>query len=195
MTDTRLFFFNTRRGPCVATWTPPAEHRALSGIPPAVTIGGPFADMAAAHVWADSLTTAAVDALLQAKMAEIAPSPTAGAPGGKVGKTLPANPPTWPTATPPKPAVPPAPSLAGIQLRPRMLRCGKAGCTTCPHGPYWYVTIRRLGKRADVALGRDPKISQFYRKLAGHLTGDEIVLLVREWATTKERKEQHDPQD
>lgn len=178
MTDTRLFFFNTHRGPCVAAWTPPAEHRALSGIPPAVTVGGPFADMASARTWAGSLTTAAVDALLQAKLAEKAPSPTKAAPGGKAGKT-------------PAPTTPPAPSLAGIQLRPRMLRCGKAGCTTCPHGPYWYVTIRRPGKRADVALGRDPKISNFYRKLAGHLTGDEIVLLVREWATmnTKERKE------
>lgn len=34
---------------------------------------------------------------------------------------------------------PPGPS---VSYRQRMVRCGKSGCTTCPHGPYWYATWR-----------------------------------------------------
>ncbi len=30
--------------------------------------------------------------------------------------------------------------------RQEYIRCGKASCKTCPHGPYWYVYWRESGK-------------------------------------------------
>ena len=44
-----------------------------------------------------------------------------------------------------------------VSLRSQMVRCGKPGCTKCPHGPYWYaywregpkVRSRYIGKTLD----------------------------------------------
>jgi hypothetical protein len=41
-----------------------------------------------------------------------------------------------------------------IQLRRRLVRCGKASCTTCPHGPYWYAFWREDGRRRSRYVGR-----------------------------------------
>ena len=45
-----------------------------------------------------------------------------------------------------------------VSYRQQHVRCGKAGCTRCPHGPYWYafwregakVRSRYIGKTLDV---------------------------------------------
>jgi hypothetical protein len=44
-----------------------------------------------------------------------------------------------------------------VSFRQQHVRCGKAGCTRCPHGPYWYaywregpkVRSRYIGKTLD----------------------------------------------
>jgi hypothetical protein len=41
-----------------------------------------------------------------------------------------------------------------VHLRRRLVRCGKASCTTCPHGPYWYAFWRENGRRRSRYVGR-----------------------------------------
>jgi len=41
-----------------------------------------------------------------------------------------------------------------ISLRKQMVRCGKRGCTKCPHGPYWYAYWTEEGKRRSRYIGR-----------------------------------------
>ncbi|MGB8360227.1 MAG: hypothetical protein WCE80_02390 [Acidimicrobiia bacterium] len=41
-----------------------------------------------------------------------------------------------------------------LGLRKQMVRCGKSGCTKCPHGPYWYAYWTENGKRRSRYVGR-----------------------------------------
>lgn len=41
-----------------------------------------------------------------------------------------------------------------VSLRNQMVRCGKQGCTKCPHGPYWYAYWTEEGKRRSRYVGR-----------------------------------------
>lgn len=41
-----------------------------------------------------------------------------------------------------------------VSLRHQMVRCGKAGCTKCPHGPYWYAYWTENGQRRSRYVGR-----------------------------------------
>ena len=41
-----------------------------------------------------------------------------------------------------------------VSLRSQMVRCGKTGCTRCPHGPYWYAYWTENGKRRSRYVGR-----------------------------------------
>lgn len=41
-----------------------------------------------------------------------------------------------------------------VSLRKQMVRCGKPGCTKCPHGPYWYAYWTEDGKRRSRYIGR-----------------------------------------
>ena len=41
-----------------------------------------------------------------------------------------------------------------VSLRQQMVRCGKQGCTKCPHGPYWYAYWSEDGKRRSRYVGR-----------------------------------------
>jgi hypothetical protein len=43
---------------------------------------------------------------------------------------------------------------AKVSLRQQMVRCGKDGCTKCPHGPYWYAYWTEDGKRRSRYIGR-----------------------------------------
>lgn len=45
-------------------------------------------------------------------------------------------------------------SAPDVKLLQRDVRCGKAGCTTCPHGPYWYAYWWEDGKRRSRYLGK-----------------------------------------
>ncbi len=42
----------------------------------------------------------------------------------------------------------------GVTYRSEYVRCGKPGCRTCPHGPYWYAYYREGGKLRSRYLGR-----------------------------------------
>lgn len=41
-----------------------------------------------------------------------------------------------------------------VRLRKQFVRCGKATCRTCPHGPYWYAYWWEDGKRRSRYLGK-----------------------------------------
>lgn len=41
-----------------------------------------------------------------------------------------------------------------VHLRQQAVRCGKRGCTKCPHGPYWYAYWTEDGKRRSRYVGR-----------------------------------------
>lgn len=51
-------------------------------------------------------------------------------------------------------AVEPGGDLPDVSIRSQMVRCGKASCSTCPHGPYWYAYWREDGRRRSRYLGR-----------------------------------------
>jgi len=38
--------------------------------------------------------------------------------------------------------------------RRQWVRCGKKGCTRCPHGPYWYAYWRQGGRLRSRYLGK-----------------------------------------
>ncbi len=45
--------------------------------------------------------------------------------------------------------------------RQEHVRCGKAGCKTCPHGPYWYAYWKAGGRLHKRYVGkRDPRLPQ-----------------------------------
>lgn len=41
-----------------------------------------------------------------------------------------------------------------VKLRRQNVKCGKATCTRCPHGPYWYAYWWEDGKRRSKYLGK-----------------------------------------
>ena len=41
-----------------------------------------------------------------------------------------------------------------VSLRQKLVRCGKASCTACPHGPYWYAYWHEDGKRKSRYVGK-----------------------------------------
>jgi hypothetical protein len=50
---------------------------------------------------------------------------------------------------------PPERSQAGaVTFRQEMVKCGKAGCTRCPHGPYWYAYWREDGRTRSRYVGK-----------------------------------------
>lgn len=42
-----------------------------------------------------------------------------------------------------------------VTFRQEHVRCGKQGCTTCPHGPYWYAYWREDGRTRSRYLGKE----------------------------------------
>jgi len=43
---------------------------------------------------------------------------------------------------------------AKVSLRQQHVRCGKASCTSCPHGPYWYAYWTEEGRRRSRYIGK-----------------------------------------
>jgi hypothetical protein len=43
----------------------------------------------------------------------------------------------------------------GVTLRQERVRCGKKGCTRCPHGPYWYAYWREDGRLRSRYVGKE----------------------------------------
>lgn len=44
---------------------------------------------------------------------------------------------------------------ANVTYRLETVRCGKAGCASCPHGPYWYAYFREGGRLRSRYIGRE----------------------------------------
>lgn len=44
---------------------------------------------------------------------------------------------------------------AGVTYRLETVRCGKQGCRSCPHGPYWYAYFREGKRLKSRYIGRD----------------------------------------
>lgn len=42
----------------------------------------------------------------------------------------------------------------GVTFRQETVRCGKKGCTRCPHGPYWYAYWREGGRMRSRYVGK-----------------------------------------
>jgi hypothetical protein len=61
----------------------------------------------------------------------------------------------------------PASEGPSVSYRQRMVRCGKPGCTRCPHGPYWYATWREGDRVRTRYVGRSPDATD-----AGHAERD-----------------------
>ncbi len=41
-----------------------------------------------------------------------------------------------------------------MTFRQEMVKCGKKGCTRCPHGPYWYAYWREGGRTRSRYVGK-----------------------------------------
>lgn len=41
-----------------------------------------------------------------------------------------------------------------VTFRQEMVRCGRASCTRCPHGPYWYAYWREGGRVRSRYIGK-----------------------------------------
>jgi hypothetical protein len=54
----------------------------------------------------------------------------------------------------PHPAVHAEQSFGSITFRYETVRCGKANCTRCPHGPYWYAYWKEGGRTLSRYVGR-----------------------------------------
>ena len=53
-----------------------------------------------------------------------------------------------------RPAVHAEQSFGSITFRYETVRCGKANCTRCPHGPYWYAYWKENGRTRSRYVGR-----------------------------------------
>lgn len=42
-----------------------------------------------------------------------------------------------------------------VTYRQERVRCGRDGCTTCPHGPYWYAYWREGGRLRSRYIGKE----------------------------------------
>lgn len=49
---------------------------------------------------------------------------------------------------------PPPVAEPKVTYRRQNVRCGKNGCTRCPHGPYWYAYWREEGRLRSRYIGR-----------------------------------------
>ena len=42
-----------------------------------------------------------------------------------------------------------------VSYRQERVRCGREGCSRCPHGPYWYAYWRENGRQRSRYIGKD----------------------------------------
>jgi hypothetical protein len=48
----------------------------------------------------------------------------------------------------------PGPQAGKVSFRQESVRCGKKGCSSCPHGPYWYAYWREDGRMRSKYIGK-----------------------------------------
>lgn len=66
----------------------------------------------------------------------------------------------------PRPGVHAEQTFGSITFRYETVRCGKANCTRCPHGPYWYAYWKENGRTRSRYVGRvlPEKARQIYEE-------------------------------
>ena len=47
------------------------------------------------------------------------------------------------------------PGMPAVRYRQKVVRCGKATCTSCPHGPYWYAHWNEGGRKRSQYIGSE----------------------------------------
>ncbi|MDQ4005363.1 MAG: hypothetical protein M3135_03555 [Actinomycetota bacterium] len=47
------------------------------------------------------------------------------------------------------------PRRGKVTYRQEHVRCGRDGCSRCPHGPYWYAYWRENGRQRSRYVGKD----------------------------------------
>ena len=58
-----------------------------------------------------------------------------------------------------------------VTFRQERVKCGRAGCTKCPHGPYWYAYWREAGRLRSRYIGKElPEVSGRKRRSSGGST-------------------------
>ncbi len=67
-----------------------------------------------------------------------------------------------------------------VTYRQEHVRCNKPGCTSCPHGPYWYAYWKEDGRSRSQYIGRhlpgeplEPVVPDRDERPAGKRAGDE----------------------
>jgi hypothetical protein len=50
---------------------------------------------------------------------------------------------------------PPVATKGKVTFRQERVRCGRASCTRCPHGPYWYAYWREDGRLRSRYVGKE----------------------------------------
>lgn len=43
----------------------------------------------------------------------------------------------------------------GMCFQLELVRCGKSDCSSCPHGPYWYVYWKQGARTRSAYIGRE----------------------------------------
>jgi hypothetical protein len=80
---------------------------------------------------------------------------------------------------------PPTPDERGLPpnltYRQEEVRCGKATCRSCPHGPYWYAYWKEDGRTRKRYIGR-------------HLPGEPLEPVVPDLAVDRADDEVADPE-
>lgn len=59
------------------------------------------------------------------------------------------------TSEEPAVAIDDVPGMPGVSYHQRVVRCGKAACSACPHGPYWYARWREDGRTRTMYIGSE----------------------------------------
>lgn len=59
------------------------------------------------------------------------------------------------------------PGMPSVRYRQKTVRCGKAACGTCPHGPYWYAHWSEGGRKRSQYIGAELP-AEVRRKLETH---------------------------
>lgn len=73
-------------------------------------------------------------------------------------------------------------AVNGVVYQPRFIRCKRAGCTKCPHGPYWYAFTRSAGKLRSHYVGKHLPID---------LPQSEVYELMRKLRHAMDENERH----
>jgi hypothetical protein len=74
------------------------------------------------------------------------------------------------------------PGMPTARYRQRLVSCGKATCTACPHGPYWYAHWTEDGRRRSRYIGAElpaevrQKLEEMDRRIAAAAPDEPVAV-------------------